>query len=120
MHKPIAFVAATLILATPAGLAAQPAQNPPPPQSAADANRPPPPPITTVNPGDAPGEPTTVTREYPSNLTPPPASAMNREYPVCTAKIQDSCQNPGEGGAPGRSRALDHWPGEPASQSRSR
>lgn len=28
-------------------------------------------------------------------LTPPPASAMDKEYPVCTRQIQDSCRNPG-------------------------
>ena len=59
---------------------------------------------------------TVVTRNNPGNLTPPPADAQNRTYPVCGGAVQDSCQNPGEGGAPGRSRALDHWPGEPASE----
>lgn len=49
-----------------------------------------------------------------ASAAPPPAA--EKDYPVCTARIQDSCQNPGEGGAPGRSRALDHWPGEPASE----
>lgn len=29
-------------------------------------------------------------------------------YPVCSAGMQDGCQNPGEGGAPGRSRASDY------------
>lgn len=32
---------------------------------------------------------------YKGALTPPPASAMNKDYPVCTRKIQDSCRNPG-------------------------
>jgi hypothetical protein len=57
-----------------------------------------------------------VGTNIPGNLTPPPASALNRDYPVCTRKLQDSCQNPGEGGAPGRSRALPYWPGKPASE----
>ncbi len=42
---------------------------------------------------------------YKGALTPAPADAMNKTYPVCTRKLQDNCQNPGEGGAPGRSRA---------------
>jgi len=29
-------------------------------------------------------------------------------YPLCTHPGQDQCQNPGEGGAPGRSRAADY------------
>lgn len=70
----------------------------------------------TVSPN--PGAPATVTTTYPGNLTPPPASAFNKTYPVCTRKLQDNCQNPGEGGAPGRSRALGHWPGKPASEIR--
>lgn len=46
---------------------------------------------------------------YKGALTPPPADAMAKHYPVCTSKMQDSCQNPGEGGAPGRSRAIRHY-----------
>jgi hypothetical protein len=68
----------------------------------------------TVSPN--PGTPAVVTTTNPGNLTPPPESAMNKTYPVCTRRLQDSCQNPGEGGAPGRSRALGYWPGEPASE----
>lgn len=59
---------------------------------------------------------TTVVVNNPGNLTPPPVAALNKTYPVCTRVLQDSCQNPGEGGAPGRSRALSYWPGEPASE----
>lgn len=55
---------------------------------------------------------TTIT----GNASPPPASAMNKDYPICRGAVQDSCQNPGEGGAPGHSRALDYWPGAPASE----
>jgi hypothetical protein len=61
--------------------------------------------------------PTVVTRNIPGNLTPPPASAMNKTYPVCRGNVRDNCQNPGEGGAPGKSRALSYWPGKPASES---
>lgn len=51
-----------------------------------------------------------------SNDAPPPASALDKDYPICRGGVTDGCQNPGEGGAPGRSRALDHWPGAPASE----
>ena len=64
-----------------------------------------------------PADTTGAVRTFPGNLTPPPASAMNKTYPVCRGKVQDSCQNPGEGGAPGKSRALSYWPGKPASES---
>lgn len=57
-----------------------------------------------------------VVTAYPGNLAPPPASALNKNYPVCSRTIQDECQNPGEGGAPGHSRALPYWPGKPASE----
>ena len=120
-------LAGAAMLAFPAALSAQ--------QSADDLNArsQPAPPTTTVTPN--PGAPATVvhnpdgtvtispnpggsavvTTNHPGNLTPPPASAMNKVYPVCTRRLQDNCQNPGEGGAPGRSRALGYWPGEPAS-----
>lgn len=52
-----------------------------------------------------------------SNYVPPPAASLNKDYPLCSATVQDSCQNRGEGGAPGKSRALGYWPGEPASES---
>lgn len=121
-------LAGAALMALPAALSAQ--------QTAdqANARAQPAPPTTTVspNPGSPatvttnpdgsvtvspnPGAPATVTTTYPGNLTPPPQSAMNKTYPVCTRQLQDNCQNPGEGGAPGRSRALGYWPGEPASE----
>jgi hypothetical protein len=73
---------------------------------------------TTVSPN--PGGPAVVTHNNPGNLTSPPQSAMNKRYPVCTRRLQDNCQNPGEGGAPGKSRALGYWPGESASERRER
>jgi hypothetical protein len=115
--------ATALALATvPAALGAQ--------QTADEANatNQPAPPTTTVvtTPGvpaqttvtTTPAQParTTIVTDNPGNLTPPPASAFNKTYPLCTAQLQDNCQNPGEGGAPGRSRALGYWPGEPASE----
>lgn len=78
-------------------------------------------PSTTTVIADAdPATPDTVVTSNPGNLAPPPAQAMNKTYPVCTRTLQDSCQNPGEGGAPGKSRALGYWPGEPASERRER
>ena len=90
-------------------------QTAPPPQSAnqANAQAAPAPPTTTVVPGAASGAGTVVTT-FPGNVAPPPPAA--RDYPVCTRKLQDECQNPGEGGAPGHSRALPYWPGKPASE----
>lgn len=49
---------------------------------------------------------TTVTSNA---LPPPPASALGKTYPVCTRALQDNCQNAGEGGAPGRSRAIPYY-----------
>lgn len=71
---------------------------------------------TTVVTDGNPATPARITTTNPGNLTSPPAQALNRTYPVCTRTLQDSCQNPGEGGAPGKSRALGYWPGEPASE----
>jgi len=101
--------AAALALTVPTALWAQ--------QTADQANAQalPAPTTTTVVPAPAPGYPQTVVTNNPGNLTAPPPQAMNKVYPVCSRKLQDSCQNPGEGGAPGRSRALGYWPGEPAS-----
>src|SRR5690606_38100677 len=87
------------------------------PQTANDANAAVPPTtettVTTRTSGAGQQEVITTTT---SNAVPPPASALNKDYPICRGAVQDSCQNPGEGGAPGRSRALDHWPGAPASE----
>jgi hypothetical protein len=90
-------------------------QTTPQPQSAdqANAQAAPAPPTTTIVPGAASGAGAVVTT-FPGNVSPPPPA--NRHYPVCTRKLQDECQNPGEGGALGRSRALPYWPGKPASE----
>ena len=119
MRIPMLAGAAALALTSfPAALSAQSDAPEPAPQTANQANaRAQPAPATTTVVRDAdPATPTTIVRNNPGNLAPPPASAQNKTYPVCTATLQDNCQNPGEGGAPGRSRALDHWPGEPASE----
>ena len=52
-------------------------------------------------------QPAPQTMNMPGNMAPPPADAMNKTYPVCRGGMTDNCQNPGEGGAPGRSRASD-------------
>lgn len=46
------------------------------------------PPAMPADPGYAGGP-------YKGALTPPPASAMNKDYPVCSKTVQDSCRNPG-------------------------
>jgi hypothetical protein len=89
----------------------------PPEQSADQANAAAAPaPVTTTVVTDAATGAGAVVTDAPGNLTAPPPSALNKHYPVCTRKLQDSCQNPGEGGAPGHSRALPYWPGKPASE----
>jgi hypothetical protein len=70
---------------------------------------------TTVMHSVDPNMPDTVVTQIPGNMDSVPP-APSKSYPVCTALLQDSCQNPGEGGAPGRSRALGYWPGRPASE----
>jgi hypothetical protein len=69
---------------------------------------------TTVQSAD-PNMPDTMVTRYPGNMASVPP-APHKAYPVCSRRLQDSCQNPGEGGAPGRSRALGYWPGRPASE----
>ena len=126
--RTLLLAATALAVAGPTGLNAQ--QN----ADEANAQARPAPPTTTVtpNPGSPatvtqnpdgsvtvspnPGAPAVVTLTNPGNLTSPPPQAFNKTYPVCTRTLRDSCQNPGEGGAPGRSRALGYWPGEPASE----
>ena len=105
---------------TPTTTTKQPAdQAAPPPavQSAdkANAEATPAPATTTVVTDAATGAGAVVTT-IPGNDTGPPAAALNKKYPVCRGAVQDECQNPGEGGAPGRSRALSYWPGKPASE----
>ena len=127
----LAGAAALTLTVLPAALAAQQsadeanAQNPPAPATTTVITEPAEPAETTVitTPSETtvitePAEPaqTTIVTNNPGNLTPPPPQAFNKTYPVCTRTLQDNCQNPGEGGAPGRSRALGYWPGEPASE----
>jgi hypothetical protein len=108
--------AAALTLAVPTALSAQ--GSPVPSADQANARQDPAPKTTTVITNPA-GQ-TVVTTSNPGNLTPLPAQAMNKVYPLCTRRLQDNCQNPGEGGAPGKSRALGYWPGESATERRER
>lgn len=64
---------------------------------------------STPVPPTMPADPSYQAGAYKGALSSPPAEAMNKSYPICTSKMQDSCQNPGEGGAPGRSRAIHHY-----------
>jgi len=104
------FLLAGALVLVPASLSAQAA-----PQTAdqANAKATPAPQTTTVT---TTPKTTVITTNNPGNVAPPPATALNKVYPLCTRTLQDACQNPGEGGAPGRSRALSYWPGEPASE----
>jgi hypothetical protein len=123
MRKLLTIGAAALSLsALPAALNAQQsaneanAQNPPAPATTTVMTTPAEPARTTVVTTPAQPAQTTIVTNKPGNLTAPPPQAFNKTYPVCTRTLQDNCQNPGEGGAPGRSRALGYWPGEPASE----
>ena len=104
--------AAALAFATPAGLvaqdatsnaetteAAEPAPVAAPVETADEANAEATPlPITEqVIPAAEPDEPDTVVTTHHGNLTPPPATALNKTYPLCTRTLQDNCRNPGEG-----------------------
>ncbi|AKH41248.1 hypothetical protein FHS61_001775 [Altererythrobacter atlanticus] len=51
--------------------------------------------LATLDPSEFEGRPT-ITYTIPNNYGPPPASALNRDYPVCGGDIQDECISPGE------------------------
>ncbi len=78
--------------------------NPPGPGPATDTP-PNPPTADSPVPPAMPADPSYQAGPYKGALTPPPAEAVNKVYPVCTSRLQDSCQNPGEGGAPRRRKA---------------
>jgi hypothetical protein len=88
--------------------ASAPAQIQANPSSSAPASATPPNPATADSsvPPAMPADPSYNAGPYKGALTQPPADAMNKSYPVCTRKLQDNCQNPGEGGAPGRRRSI--------------
>lgn len=62
----------------------QPTATPPDPATAND-------PVPPAQPAD----PNYNAGPYKGALTAPPPQEMNKTYPVCTKKIQDSCRNPG-------------------------
>lgn len=67
------------------------------PPSAEPASPTPPNPQTAAEPVPPaqPADPSYQGGAYKGAMTAPPAEAMNKTYPVCTRKIQDSCRNPG-------------------------
>ncbi len=82
------------VQANPPGLDV-PTMTPPDPVTADSAVRP-----------AMPADPTYNAGPYKGALTPPPMEAMNKVYPVCTSRLQDSCVNPGEAGV--RAMATHH------------
>ena len=102
---------AASLAALPGAAGAQPAT-----ADELNAQSAPAPATTTAVLSSDPAQPDAVVTNFPGNAAAVPPAAMDKTYPVCSARIQDNCQNRGEGGAPGRSRALKHWPGKPASE----
>ena len=45
-----------------------------------------------------------------------PAATTPKDYPICSAEVQDSCIQPRAAGKNYGNRPLDYWPGEPASK----
>ena len=76
---------------------------PPPVQEQANPQGPgaptdvPPAPATAADPVSPamPADPSYNAGPYKGALTPPPPEAMDKTYPICTKKMQDSCRNPG-------------------------
>ena len=103
----------SLIFATILALSVSPgaiAQDAPPPPDAPSA--PPPAPEAPVSPADA-TMPAPAAEQPPMPESPPPAaaepviqsqpmpapmSAMDKDYPVCSKTVTDSCRNASEGG----------------------
>lgn len=46
-------------------------------------------------PATQPSDPSYHAGPYAGALSAPPADAMNKSYPVCSARVQDGCRNPG-------------------------
>jgi len=51
--------------------------------------------LATLDRSEFEGRPT-ITYTLPNNYGPPPASSLNKDYPVCGGEIQDDCISPGE------------------------
>lgn len=60
----------------------------------------PPNPATAGSPvsPEMPADPSYNAGPYKGALTAPPSQAMDKTYPLCTSRLQDSCVNPGEAG----------------------
>jgi len=52
--------------------------------------------------------------------TTPAATNAKGEYPLCSKTVTDSCINPREAGKNYGNRPLDHWPGQPASETKTK
>jgi hypothetical protein len=78
-------------------VASAPAQIQANPRGTGPATDTPPDPATADTPvaPAMPADPSYKAGPYKGALTAPPADAMNKTYPDCTRKIQDSCRNPG-------------------------
>lgn len=63
---------------------------------------------TTPVPPTMPADPGYQASPYKGALSPPPAEAMNKSYPLCTATLRDSCVNPGEAGMMARKGTKTH------------
>jgi hypothetical protein len=74
-----------------------PTDTPPNPQSA-----------TSPVPPSMPADPNYQAGPYKGALTPPPADAMAKSYPLCTRSLQDSCVNPSEATTRGSMAATRH------------
>jgi hypothetical protein len=59
-----------------------------------------PPTAETPVPPAMPADPGYNAGPYKGALTPAPAEAMGKAYPLCTRQLQDSCVNPSEAVAP--------------------
>lgn len=100
-----AFAGLSIATAANAQIVAQtppPSQAAPVPETAAEANAAavPGPPVTHVERSASPDLPDTIVTTYPGNLAPPPPAAFNKDYPPCTAEVQDNCRNRGEDDEP--------------------
>ena len=104
----LAGAATVTLCCTTSTHAAQTAEQMQPPVIQTQANPPGPgtPSVTPPNPSTAnspvspsmPADTNYNAGPYKGALTPPPQEAMNRIYPVCTSKLQDSCVNRSESG----------------------
>jgi hypothetical protein len=70
-----------------------------PPGAGIPTETPPNPPTADAPvPPAMPADPSYNAGPYKGALTPAPAEAMGKSYPLCTSRLQDSCINPGEAG----------------------